>query len=151
MFEIWNTIIIIANIIRIANDENDAFERNWKMKIAITAGGSGWDSPVDTRFGRAHTFCIITLHGAKQKIESIPNTKNMHAAQGAGIQAAETVSMAGVETLLTGHVGPKAFRALNAARIDVYCGVQGNVRQALDDFLSDKLAQASGADVEGHW
>ncbi len=121
------------------------------MKLAVTAAGSGWDAPTDTRFGRAQAFCIVTVDGDHQEIETLPNTQNLHAAQGAGIQAAETVSKAGVEILLTGHVGPKAFRALNAAKIEIYSGIQGTVRQAVDDYLANKLTKASGADVEGHW
>ncbi len=37
----------------------------------------------------------------------------------AGIQAAEAMAQAGVATLLTGYVGPKAFQALQAAGVQV--------------------------------
>ena len=48
------------------------------------------------------------------------NTPNLNATQGAGIQAAESVAWLGVETLITGHGGPKAFQVLSAAGIKVF-------------------------------
>ncbi len=121
------------------------------MKIAITSSGEGLQAPVDERFGRAKNFVIVEVNGDEKNVQTVPNTQNRQAAQGAGIQAAETVHRNGAEILLTGHVGPKAFRALDAAKIQIFSGIKGTVDEALDDYIAGRLDQAHGADVEGHW
>ena len=119
------------------------------MKIAITSQGEGLDSEVDPRFGRGRFFIVMdTGSGA---LEAVDNNQNLNLAQGAGIQAAETVARLDVEAVLTGHCGPKAFRALSAAGIKVYAGAGGTVGQAVEKFKKGELALAEGPDVEGHW
>ncbi len=79
------------------------------------------------------------------------NTQNFNAMQGAGIQAAETVCRHGAECVITGHCGPKAFRALKAAGIKIAIGAKGTVMQAIEDYKSGKLQSVDSPDVEGHW
>jgi predicted Fe-Mo cluster-binding NifX family protein len=119
------------------------------MKIVITAGGSTLDSPVDQRFGRASRFILFDTKTRDHT--TIDNAQALDSAQGAGIQAAETVARAGAECLITGHCGPKAFRVLSAAGIKICTGAGGSVAEAIAAFESGKLAPAQGADVEGHW
>ena len=58
-------------------------------------------------------------------------------AQGAGIQTAERVAGAGVDAVLSGYVGPKAFEALQAAGIKVCQDLDGlTVREAVERFKS---------------
>ncbi len=120
-------------------------------KIAISSRGQDWDAAVDERFGRAAHFAIVDISVDPPTLVPVPNTQNLNAAQGAGIQAAQNVADQGVEVLLTGHVGPKAFTALNAAKVEVYTGIQGTVKDALQDYRDGSLAKADRADVEGHW
>jgi predicted Fe-Mo cluster-binding NifX family protein len=119
------------------------------VKILITANGETLDAPVDSRFGRAARF--ILYDSTTREVTAVDNRQNLEAAQGAGIQAAEIVSRLGAECLLTGHCGPKAFRALSAAGIRVYNGASGTVAQAIASFEAGRLRQAAGADVDGHW
>ena len=119
------------------------------MKIAITAGGPTLDSPVDQRFGRASRFILFDTKTRDHT--TIDNAQALDAVQGAGIQAAETVARAGVECLITGHCGPKAFRALSAAGIRICTGASGSVAEAIASFESGKLTLAQDADVKGHW
>jgi len=79
------------------------------------------------------------------------NAPNLNAAQGAGIQAAETVARLGALAVITGNVGPKAFRALNAAGIKIYLAKEGTVTDALRAFQAGALPEVSVANVEGHW
>ena len=120
-------------------------------KIAISSRGDNWDDPVDERFGRAAYFAIVDTRVVPPALVPVPNKQNLQAAQGAGIQAAQNVADQGVTVLLTGHVGPKAFTALNAAGIEIFTGISGTVKDALSAYLSGSLTKASGADVEGHW
>ena len=122
------------------------------MKIAITTTGNGWDADVDGRFGRATGFVVVETEGVDGGLwlSYIDNSQDTQAQQGAGIQAAETVVRAGVGAVLTGHVGPKAFRALHAAGVEVFVGTHGTVRQALHDYRDGLLKRAESHDVEGH-
>ncbi|RJO64418.1 MAG: dinitrogenase iron-molybdenum cofactor biosynthesis protein [Myxococcales bacterium] len=121
------------------------------MKIAITTTGPGWDASVDERFGRAKGFALVEVGGKEPSISFIENSQNLQAVQGAGIQAAESVSRNGAKALLTGHVGPKAFRVLSAAGVEIYLGVKGTVRQAFEAYAKGELRRAESADAEGHW
>ena len=85
------------------------------MKIAFSTSGETLDSPLDARFGRAPKFLVYDLDS--ETFEVVDNRQNLNAAQGAGIQSAETVARLGVNILVTGHCGPKAFRVLRAAGI----------------------------------
>jgi predicted Fe-Mo cluster-binding NifX family protein len=119
------------------------------MKIAFTTSGNSLNAPLDSRFGRAPKFLIYDLE--TRSIEVVGNNQNLSAAQGAGIQAAQTVARVGAEVVITGHCGPKAFRTLQAADIKVVTGAQGTVQSALEAFKTGTLAPATAPDVEGHW
>ena len=119
------------------------------MKIAITSTGPDLDSPIDERFGRARYLLIVDTESAD--VKAIDNSINVNAAQGAGIQTAQRVAGEGVEWVLSGHLGPKAFRALNAAGIKIGTGISGTARETLERFKSGAVASASGPDVQGHW
>ena len=119
------------------------------MRVAVTAREASVDSQVDQRFGRAqHIIVVDTETGSA---EAHGNELNMNAAQGAGIQTAQNVAQLGVGAVLTGHVGPNAFRALSAAGIEAYTGLDGTVAQAIEALRSGKLSPTAAADVEGHW
>jgi predicted Fe-Mo cluster-binding NifX family protein len=118
------------------------------MKIAFTTSGNDLDAPLDSRFGRAPKFIIYDLESGA--FEVIHNEKNMNAAQGAGIQAAETVVRLGVSCVMTGHCGPKAFRVLSAAGVKVYSVDAATVSEALDRFRTERIGALDAADVEGH-
>jgi predicted Fe-Mo cluster-binding NifX family protein len=119
------------------------------MKIAITTAGCNMESLLDPRFGRTPRFIVVdTDTGAFQLHD---NAQNLNAAQGAGIQAAQKVSELGAEAVITGHCGPKAFRTLRAAGVQVVVGAEGTVAEALEAFKSGKLKATESADVEGHW
>jgi len=119
------------------------------MRVAITAAGPDLSSPVDQRFGRAHYLLIVDT--PKRTTLAVDNLAGMNAAQGAGIQAAQSVIDSHASTLITGHCGPKAFRALKAAGINVYLTSEGTVADAVDRLEAGELALAPAADVDGHW
>lgn len=120
------------------------------MKIAITAGSADPQSPVDIRFGRAAGFLVCDLETGARELHG--NEQNLQAAQGAGIQSAQNVARLGVQAVISGHCGPKAFRVLTAAGIGIYCLNDSlSVEQALKKFTAGELTAAASADVEGHW
>ena len=119
------------------------------MKIAITTSGNDLNGQLDSRFGRAPKFLIYDLEA--NTFEVVDNEQNLNAAQGAGIQSAQTIARLGVKALLTGHCGPKAFRVLAAAGIKIYNTSAATVAEALDQYRAATLTEATSADVEGHW
>jgi len=119
------------------------------VKLAITATGPELSSLIDQRFGRARYLLIVDT--PERTAVVIDNLAGMNAAQGAGIQAAQSVIDNQAEAIITGHCGPKAFRALKAAGIDVYLAPEGTVADAVDRFDAGELKLAPAADVDGHW
>lgn len=119
------------------------------MKLAISSQGTDLDSPVDLRFGRARFFRIVDTETGQQT--TVDNTDGVNAVQGAGTQAGQTLARLGVHTVLTGHVGPKAWSALQAAKIQVFTVSGGTVQQAVQSFLDGRLQPSSQPQVRGHW
>lgn len=119
------------------------------MKIAFTTAGENLEAPFDSHFGRAPKFLIYDIE--TKAFEVIDNRQNFNAAQGAGIQAAQTIVRAGVNCLVTGHCGPKAFHVLSAAGVKVYNIEAATVAEALKSFNSGNLKPAASPNVEGHW
>lgn len=119
------------------------------MKIVVTATSKDISSNMDPRFGRAKYFIVVDTD--TDEAEAHDNSQNLNAAQGAGIQAAETVVRLGAGAVVTGNVGPKAFRALNAAGVKMFLAGEGTVADAVRKYKAGELKEASTANVEGHW
>jgi predicted Fe-Mo cluster-binding NifX family protein len=119
------------------------------MKIAITVSGTDLNAALDPRFGRAAGFLLVDTK--TNEIAYEPNEQNLNAAQGAGIQSAQNIAAAGVQAVISGHCGPKAYRVLSASGIAVYPCSAATAAEALEQFKAGQLKPANGADVEGHW
>ncbi len=135
----------VASRIPVAQQE----EGGTPMKIAITSIDGTLDGMVDERFGRAKKIVVVDNDTNNQ--ETVDNVTNMNAAQGAGIQTAQNVIQAGSKTVISGHLGPNAFRVLSTAGVEVYTASGMTVRDALEAYKNGKLPKLAGADVEGHW
>lgn len=116
------------------------------MKILVTSLGESLESPIDQRFGRARYFVLFDLETGEWSAHD--NKQNLEAAQGAGIQAGQHVVDLGAEAVITGHCGPKAFKTLLVADIDIYQEASGSVQEAIDAFKTGKLTKSDQADVE---
>ena len=119
------------------------------MKVAVTSQGPDLASEVDPRFGRAKFFVVVDTETGQSTTHD--NTQNLNAVQGAGIQAAQNVVSLGVDAVVTGNVGPKAFVALQAGRVKVHTGAAGSVSVAVEQLKEGRLECASKPNVEGHW
>lgn len=110
------------------------------MKIAITAHADNKCATVDSRFGRADYFVIYDQES--DTWDSLANKQNHEAAHGAGIQAGQNLAQTGAKVLITGHVGPKAFKVLQAEQIAMYSfsnDISGTVEEVLSAFQAGKL------------
>ena len=118
------------------------------MRIAISSTGPDLDAEVDPRFGRCRYFVIVDSE--TKELEVLDNQTGMTSG-GAGIQAAQMVVNAGVNSVITGNLGPNAADTLAAAGLKTYLGVSGTVREALQQCKSGQLQESSGPTVESHF
>ncbi len=115
--------------------------------IAITSEGPELTDMVDPRFGRAGGFVVVDLATGSTKY--VDNGGAQALAQGAGIQAAENVSAAGAQDVLSGFVGPKAFAALTAVGIAVVQDVENmTVGEAVEKYRRGEFAAASAPNAQ---
>ena len=132
---------------RIINYEKD-FKKGEKMKLCITSTGTSLDSNVDHRFGRCPYFIMYDTDS--DTFESIENASR-EAMGGAGIQAGQLIASKNAGAVITGNFGPNAFRVLQAAKIKMYSGVSGTVREAIEKYKSGQLTETSAPDVGSHY
>ena len=119
------------------------------MKLCVTSSGPSLDDGMDSRFGRCRYFIIVDADTLR--FEAIQNPA-ISAGGGAGIKAAQFVADKGVETVLTGNVGPNAYDALTAAGIKIVVGLMEiTVRQAVEGFKSGKQGYTAGPSVDAHY
>jgi len=118
------------------------------MKICVSATANSLDASVDPRFGRCPYFLIVDSE--TMQFEAIPNMAS-GAMGGAGIQAAQIIAGKGVKAVITGNVGPNAFQALSAARIQIITGAYGTVREAVEKYKKGELKGISAPTVGGHF
>ena len=111
--------------------------------VAISAEGPALADKVDPHFGRAPGFLVVDLHTMSTRY--VDNGQSQAMAHGAGIQSVERVVEAGAGVLLTGIVGAKAYRALEAAEVKVCLDLAGlTVAQAITLYQAGKVDFAPG-------
>ena len=115
------------------------------MKICVTSQGDTLDAQVDPRFGRCSYFMIIDTDTSEVEAVQNPNVTGMG---GVGVQSGQFMSEKQVKAVLTGNVGPNAFRTLQAAGIDVIPGVSGSVKDAVEKYKSGELKPADDPSVD---
>jgi len=121
------------------------------MKIAVTAQNPGLKEAPDSRFGRTAWFVIVD--NTNRQWQAVKNQQNRQAAQGAGIQAAATIIDQQAQVLLTGNVGPKAFRVLQAGGVRIFRHDPARHRTVADAVAAwerGELEEITAATVEGH-
>jgi len=118
------------------------------MKIAITSSGTTLQSGVDPRFGRCPYYIIYDTEN--DSFEAIENKSSL-AGGGAGIQAAQNISDMKAEAVITGNVGPNAFRVLSAASVKIYSGATGSIKDAIEKFKNGEYEETTGPDVGSHF
>jgi predicted DNA-binding protein (UPF0251 family)/predicted Fe-Mo cluster-binding NifX family protein len=118
-------------------------------KIAITSIDGTMEGMVDERFGRARKIIVYDLSTGESEI--LDNQGQENPGQGAGTRVVERLLSLGAHVVITGHLGPNAFAALEAAKVEAYSAVNTSVRDALRRFREGRLEMLAGPDVRGHW
>ena len=119
------------------------------MKVAVTSHGQELSSEIDPRFGRARWLIVVDTETGKS--EAHDNTVNLNATQGAGIQTGQNVANLEVDAVITGNIGPNAFRTLDAAGVKILLAEKQTVDEAINAFKAGRLKEVDQANVEGHW
>jgi predicted Fe-Mo cluster-binding NifX family protein len=103
---------------------------------------------MDPRFGRCQYFIVLDNEDI-QNFKAINNDAAMSGG-GAGIKAAQTVINEGVEAVVSGNFGPKAFDALSAADVKLYTADAATVKEAVDALGSGKARLLDSASAAAH-
>lgn len=114
--------------------------------VAISASGNDLDACVEPRFGRTRFFILVDP--ATEDWEPVDNIPNLSSLLDVGILTAKTLTKNRmVETVVTGHCGPKAFKELKEAGVKVFLNARGSLRHVLNKLRLGELKEASGPNV----
>jgi len=119
------------------------------MKIAVTSQAKELTSEVDQRFGRAKFLLVVDTETGDFVVHD--NEVNLNAVQGAGIQTGQNIANLDVEAVITGNVGPNAFKTLSSANVKIFLAEKQTIAEAVESFKAGKLKEVDNANVEGHW
>jgi predicted Fe-Mo cluster-binding NifX family protein len=117
------------------------------VKIVVTAAGTDLEAPTSPLFGRCPVYLFVDTE--TESFEALENPE-MDALRGAGFQAPKFVAERGARAVVTGKVGPNAFKALQTAGLPVYLFEGGTVREAVEAYTLGKLQRADAANVPTH-
>ena len=118
------------------------------MRVCLSAVSDSLDAQIDPRFGRCQYFVLVDPETMEFKVISNIASEAMG---GAGIQSAQTVADNGAKVVITGNVGPNAFKVLSASGIRVVTGASGTVREAVEMYKRGELKEMDGPTVGGHY
>ncbi len=113
------------------------------MKIAISSKGRKNTSDVDPRFGRAKWFLVFNTKTPAWTVHD--NSKNADQPQGSGPRTVKGLSDLGVDIVITGRVGPKAYSALRVGRFTLFEAASMTVHEALHHLVAGDLQRMPGA------
>ena len=124
---------------------DDPLESSMKFgKIAVAADGKSLNSNVSPMFGRAKYFIIVDPNTGEYKTIRNPY-RNLGG--GSGIQAAQLIAKEIEEGVITGNIGPNAYKSLDGMGLNVYTGYTGTAGKAVEQFKNDRLAAVQSYSV----
>ncbi len=106
--------------------------------ICVAASGPTMDAQVAPLFGRAPYFLIVGLG----TFRAIPNP-NATDKTGVGVQSAQLVVSEGARVVITNDLGVTTLEELTRLRVQVFTGVNGTARQAVEWYQDGRLTPAS--------
>jgi len=118
------------------------------MLICVPSTDDGeLDAPVSGHFGRAPNYSLVET--TTERVEVIDNDGQHH---GGGGSPPQIVADTGADALVCGNLGQKAVERFDALDIEVYCGAEGTVRDAVAAFEAGDLDRATpdGSHCSGH-
>ncbi|MCL5071102.1 MAG: dinitrogenase iron-molybdenum cofactor biosynthesis protein, partial [Actinobacteria bacterium] len=77
--------------------------------------------------------------------------ESRNAMGGAGIKAAQKALENKVDAVISGSIGPNAFRVFQSSQIKIYTNVSGSIRSAIMQLKNNELNQAASSNVSSHY
>ena len=118
------------------------------IKIAVPANGRDLDAPTSPVFGRCPVYLLVDTETTR--FEALENPEKGSFLRGAGFHTPEFIAERGAQAVVTGSVGPNAFRTLQALGIPVYLFEGGTVREAIEAYAARRLQPLEEANVPTH-
>ena len=118
------------------------------MKIVVSSTSNDLAGQLDPRFGRC--AYLIIVDSETMQFEAIPNAA-ANSGGGAGIQTAQLIADKGAKVVITGNVGPNAFRALSAAGIEIITGAVGIIQEVVEKFKQGEYNRTGAPTVAEHF
>jgi len=109
---------------------------NYMLKIAIPTE----EGKVNAHFGRSRQFTIVTVENNRIVETTSIDTSGYHHQHG---QLAELLQSSGVRVVLAAGIGQGAISHLQLAGIEVFCGAEGTIEEAVSAYLEGKLTAGS--------
>jgi predicted Fe-Mo cluster-binding NifX family protein len=111
------------------------------MKVVIPCRGETLEDRTAQFLGRCPTFLLVDTD--TNDIEAMSNEASSQTVNTSIGAARQLTHHEGVEAVITGQMGLKAARILEAAGISVYVGAKGTVREALKAYRAGRLLKRS--------
>ena len=120
-----------------------------RIAISVRRDFEGLCASMEPQFGRTRSFLVVCGKTGKT-LETIDNP-SADLSYGAGTAAADLLSCAGVQAVLSGRFGPKALDALRTREIEAWVAPPGiNAGQALLMFEGERLERRRHERTETH-
>lgn len=118
------------------------------MNVAVTSLEADMCSGVDRRFARARYFIVVDSDTGR--FTAHPNPHSLNEGQDPRLHVAQDVVGMGVDAVITGNIGHKAFSTLQEEDVDVYVGAEGSVNDAVEQWCTGRLGRSAGLRFERH-
>ena len=116
-----------------------------------SARKGGLNDLMDSRFGRCHSFTVVTLEDKEiLEVKVIPNPAYEEMG-GSGVLASQIVHDSGANEVIVEDLGPNAINSLISFNLKAY-HVSGNnltVKDAIDLYIDGKIELLDSANISG--
>ena len=99
----------------------------------------GLDSEISAYFGRAKKFMFIELGKGEVNNFYFKDNPFLEKKVRAGLEASGFVVKEKIDSIITKEMGPISLHTLRDNVVDVYQGIDGNIKELLEKFLKGKL------------
>lgn len=114
--------------------------------MAVTSTGDDLDSRIAPM---ARSSFFIIFEGSPENRMVMENLVRKGGSESA-IKTAAELAKQKVDIVITGTIGPRAFKELEAAGVKVHAGCEGKVSEALEKCLKGKLPICKKATYGGY-
>lgn len=108
------------------------------MKIGISANGKNKEDLLEIHFGRCEYFQVYDLESNTSKVVE---NKGILASGGAGIAAANQMIDEGIDVIISGSLGPNAFKLISKAGIKSYKCDEIPIKDVLIKYSNNDLEE----------